>query len=178
MKNQDPRFLLILTLGLPALVLLSSPAFAGAKHATKEEARAMAIKAADYLRKEDPEKALVAFNAGGDWRDGDLYVFVIDKAGTWRAHGARPEIVGTNNLNTPDADGIFFIKKIVAIDEIGWVDYTFDSPAGNQFNHLSSYFVRVGDFLVSAGAYRHASSRPALHRTSHAHSARLRRDRY
>ena len=45
----------------------------------------MATKAADFLQKEGPDKAFAAFNAGGDWRDGDLYVFVIDKTGTWRS---------------------------------------------------------------------------------------------
>jgi cytochrome c len=65
------------------------------KHATKEEAQAMATKAADFLQKEGPDKAFAAFNGGGDWREGDLYVFVIDKTGTWRANGAWPEMIGT-----------------------------------------------------------------------------------
>ena len=51
----------------------------------------MATKAADFLQKEGPDKAFAAFNKGGEWRDGDLYVFVIDKTGTWRASGARPQ---------------------------------------------------------------------------------------
>ena len=42
----------------------------------------MAEKAADFLKKEGPDKALAAFNKGDEWRDGDLYVFVIDKTGT------------------------------------------------------------------------------------------------
>jgi len=77
----------------------------------------MATKAADFVGKEGPDAALAAFNAGGDWHDGDLYVFVIDNTGTWRASGARPELVGKNDLNTPDADGKLFVKEIVAIDK-------------------------------------------------------------
>ena len=115
----------------------------------------MATKAADFVGKEGPDAALAAFNAGGDWHDGDLYVFVIDNTGTWRASGARPELVGKNDLNTPDADGKLFVKEIVAIDKNGWVDYKFKSPVDNQVHDKSSYFVRVDDFLVGAGAYKY-----------------------
>jgi cytochrome c len=123
---------------------------AESKHATKEEAQAMATKAAGLLQKEGPDKAFAAFNAGGDWRDGDLYVFVIDKTGTWRASGARPEEIGTKvGLDKPE------VKEILAIDKSGWVDYKFKSPADNQEHDKSSYIVRVGDFLVGAGAYKY-----------------------
>jgi len=148
------RSLVVLTLLLPAVVLVSNPLFAESKHATKEQAQAMATKAAGLLEKQGPDKAFAAFNAGGDWRDGDLYVFVFDNTGTWRASGARPELIGKNDLNTPDADGKLFVKEIVAIDKNGWVDYKFKSPADNQIHDKSSYFVRVGDFLVGAGAYK------------------------
>ncbi len=148
------RSLVVLTLLLPAVVFVSNPLFAESKHATKEQAQAMATKAAGLLEKQGPDKAFAAFNAGGDWRDGDLYVFVFDNTGTWRASGARPELIGKNDLNTPDADGKLFVKEIVAIDKNGWVDYKFKSPADNQIHDKSSYFVRVGDFLVGAGAYK------------------------
>ena len=113
------------------------------------------IKAADLLKKDGPDKAFAAFNAGSGWRNGDLYVFVIDKSGTWRASGARPELIGKNQLNTPDANGKLFVKEIVAINKNGWVDYKFKSPADNLAHDKTSYFERVGDFLVGAGAYKY-----------------------
>ncbi len=63
--------------------------------------------------------------------------------------------LGKNDLNTPDAGGKLFIKEIVAIDKDGWVDYKFKSPADNRIHDKSSYVVRVGDFLVGAGAYKY-----------------------
>ena len=144
------RPFLILTLFLSAVVLPGGFLLAESKHATKEEAQAMATKAADFLQKEGPDKAFAAFNAGGDWRDGDLYVFVIDKTGTWRASGARPELIGTKvDLDKPK------IKEMLAIDKTGWVDYRLNSPADNQVHDKSSYLVRVGDLLVGAGAYKY-----------------------
>ncbi len=137
------------------MVFVSSPLFAESKHASKEEAQAMAVKTADFLKKEGADKVFAAFNAGGDWRDGDLYVFVFDNTGTWRASGARSELIGKSDLNTADAGGNLFVKEIVAIDKNGWVDYKFKSPADNQIHDKSSYIVRVGDFLVGAGAYKY-----------------------
>ena len=138
MRNLKP--FMILTLFLSAVVLPGGFLLAQSKHATKEEAQAMATKAADFLQKEGPDKAFAAFNAGGDWRDGDLYVFVIDKTGTWRSHGARPEVIGTK----ADLDKRV-IKEILAIDKNGWVDYKLKSPADNQVHDKSTYLVRVGD---------------------------------
>ena len=59
------RPFLILTLFLSAAVLPGGFLLAQSKHATKEEAQAMATKAADFLQKEGPDKAFAAFNAGG-----------------------------------------------------------------------------------------------------------------
>ena len=115
----------------------------------------MATKAADFVQKEGPDKAFAAFNAGGDWRNGDLYVFVVDKTGTWRASAARPELVGKNDIYTADDNGKLFMKAIVAVDKNGWVDYKFKSPVDDQLHDKSSYIVRVGDFLVGAGAYKY-----------------------
>jgi cytochrome c len=144
------RSFLMLTLFLSAVVLPGGFLLAESKHATKEEAQAMATKAADLLQKDGPDKAFAAFNAGGGWRDGDLYVFVIDKTGTWRASGARPELIGTKvDLDKP------VVKEMLAIDKNGWVAYKFKSPADNQEHDKSSYVVRVGDFLVGAGAYQY-----------------------
>ena len=47
------------------------------------------------------------------------------------------------------------IKEMLAIDKSTWVDYKFKSPSDNQEHDKSSYIVRVGDFLVGAGAYKY-----------------------
>ena len=62
MRNLRP--FLILTLLLSAVVLPGGFLLAESKHATKEEAQAMATKAADFLQKENPDKAFAAFNGG------------------------------------------------------------------------------------------------------------------
>jgi len=51
-----------------------------------------------------------AFNAG-DWGNGDLYVFFVDKTGTWKASGARPELVSKNDIYTADDYGTLFMRE-------------------------------------------------------------------
>jgi cytochrome c len=110
------RRFLLRTLFLSAAVLPGGFLLAESKHATKEEAQALATKAADFLQKEGPDKAVAAFNEGGGWREGDLYVFVIDKTGTLRANGAWPEVIGTKaDLVAP------VTKGMLAIDKSGWI---------------------------------------------------------
>lgn len=139
------RFALVFLAFLP---LLAGVAVAGDKHATADEAKATAMKAADFVKTQGADKAFAAFNAGGDWRDGDLYVFVVDDSGTWVASGARAELVGTK-------DDRPFIKAIVAVKDQGWVNYKFLSPADGKDHDKSSYIIRVGDKLVGAGAYKY-----------------------
>src|SRR4051812_18894501 len=66
---------------LVAMVLFS-PVVLAAGQASPDEAKAMAIKAAEYLKSVGPEKALPAFTAKeGPWHDRDLYVTVEDADG-------------------------------------------------------------------------------------------------
>src|SRR3954447_2242476 len=81
---------------LALTLLLAVPALA-AGQATPEEAKAMAIKAADYLRAEGADKAFHAFNVKeGPWFDRDLYVFVENDRGIMMMHGNNPSLAGRN----------------------------------------------------------------------------------
>jgi Signal transduction histidine kinase len=145
------RFVLVLLAGLP---FLGGPADAG-DYGTADEAKAMALRAADYLKAEGAVKAFPAFNTGSAWRDHDLYVFVLDNSGTVQAHNASPARIGENLVNTPDAAGKYFVKEIIATKDQGWVDYKFESPVDGQVHDKTSFIVRVGDYLVGVGAYKY-----------------------
>ena len=104
------KILILMVLAAASLTLVGCSS-AHLKHATKDQAQTMATKAANAVKK-DGDKTFTAFNNGGEWRDGDLYVFVIDKTGTWRASGAHPELVGKNDLHTADSNGKLYVKEI------------------------------------------------------------------
>lgn len=72
---------------LLVLSLLSVPSFASDR-ATVDDAKAMAVKAALFLKDNGSEKAFPAFQAkDNEWHDRDLYVFVRDSKRTMVSHG-------------------------------------------------------------------------------------------
>src|SRR5579872_83194 len=84
---------------------LSASAFA-AGQATPDEAKALAIKAADYLKTAGPDKAFVDFDAKDNsaWHDRDLYVTVQNNQGVLVAHGTNAGLIGKNVLDLKDVD--------------------------------------------------------------------------
>ncbi|MDD5586744.1 MAG: cache domain-containing protein [Alphaproteobacteria bacterium] len=136
-------------------MVLVAPAWAEGSHGTREEAKAMAEKAA-ALVKENPQKAFAKFQEkDGGFIDRDLYVFVLDGNGVFSAHGTKPVLVGKPGINMKDANGFEFMKAFVAVKDTGWVDYRWPDPTDeNKVKDKSSYIVKVGDYAIGVGHYK------------------------
>src|SRR5258708_1098664 len=120
------RLLAFFALGI---TLVLAPAAIAAGQATPDEAKAMAIKAADYLKANGPEKALPEFSAkDGIWHDRDLYVTVQDSKGVMVAHGTNPGLVGRSVLELKDVDGKPFNHEVQAVKEPTWVNFKWQNP--------------------------------------------------
>ena len=143
--------------GLAGVILAAAVALGGCgeKRATAEEAKDFALKAAAYLKEAGPDKAFDAFSNSPDWRDGDLYVFVNNSEGVNLANGFQPELIGTNQRDIPDADGKLYGHDFIAIQDQGWVDYKWKSPATGETIEKTTYIVRVGDYFIGVGAYKY-----------------------
>jgi cytochrome c len=123
--------------------------------ATPEDAKAMAMKAADYLKEAGAEKAFAAFNASGaPWHDRDLYVYVADPNCKILAHGAMPTLVGRTLDTLKDVDGKPIVQQAVAVKQAGWVDYKWQNPTSKAIEAKTTYVVHVGDYVVAVGAYK------------------------
>jgi len=134
--------------------LLFAPAVLAAGLATPDEAKAMAIKAADYLKANGPEKVFSEFNAkDGTWHDRDLYVLVRDSKGVMVANGENHGLFGKNVLDLKDPDGKAFQREKLTITDAGWINYRWLNPISRQVEPKSQYVIRVGDYLVGVGAY-------------------------
>jgi hypothetical protein len=141
----------LLTFG--ALLLVAPPAWA-AGQATPDDAKAMAIKAAEYLKSVGPEKAFPEFDTkGGPWHDRDLYVTVQDSNGVMVAHGTNQGLIGKSMLDLKDVDGKAFNREMQAIKDVGWVNFKWQNPLTKAVEPKSNYEVRVGEYLVGVGAY-------------------------
>ena len=139
---------------LPAAALLwAAAAYAGGQ-ATPDEAKSMAIKAAEYLKSVGPDKALPEFSAkDGPWHDRDLYVAVLDANGTMLANGSNNGLIGKSVLELKDVDGKPFVRELVATKGAGWVTFKWQNPLTRAVEAKTQYEVRVGDYLVGVGAF-------------------------
>jgi cytochrome c len=139
---------------LPVIaLLLMSVAWADGQ-ATPDDAKAMAIKAAEYLKAVGPEKALAEFSAkDGPWHDRDLYVVVQDSKGVVVAHGTNPGLLGRAVLELKDVDGKPFNREFQAVRDAAWIDFKWQNPATKIVEAKSMYGIRVGEYVVGVGAY-------------------------
>lgn len=142
---------------LAAAALLCATMSYAADQATPEEAKAMAIKAAQYLQSAGPDKAFAEFDAKeGPWHDRDLYVYVLDSRGVMVAHGANPGLIGKSVMEFKDVDGKPITQETLAVKDAGWVDYKWQNPVTKAVEPKTSYVVRAGDYAVVVGAYKHS----------------------
>lgn len=125
-------------------ILLLSTAVAAQVRGRPEEAKALAIKAADYLHANGPDVAYKTFNDPESvFHKGDLYVFVIDPKGL--------ELAGPNTGENLSSQG--FVADMLNVKQQGWVDYEFLDPVTGKEKPKTSYIVRFGDLIVGAGTY-------------------------
>jgi cytochrome c len=125
---------------------------------TLEEARELALRAADFLQINGPEKAWPVFSAGAEFHDRDLYVTVLDRDCTVMAHGASPVLIGKHLCGLQDIDGKPFIWEMSNITDRAWVDYKWQNPITKAVSPKTAYAVRVGDYVIGVGAYRPSPS--------------------
>ena len=87
------------------------------------------------------------------FRYGDLYLFVYDLKGKCIAHGGNSALIGTNQINAKDQDGVFFIRELIdqAKTSNGWVD----SKINNTFRatYVEKIDMGVDSYIIGAGMY-------------------------
>lgn len=125
--------------------------------ATAEQAKALLERAVAEVAAKG-EAAMAAFNAidGGFVQD-DLYVFAIDiKTQRFLAHGALPQLVGSDGRQLRDPKGKAIVADMVNIvgrKGEGELDYAWRNPVTDKVESKHSFLRRVGDVLVGVGYY-------------------------
>ncbi len=146
----------IAILAAAASLLLASPVAFAADSATKDEAKAMAIKAAALYKEKGSAAFAVLNDKKGPFVDRDLYVAVLDGEGNVMAHGANEKLVGKPLAKLQDADGKYFVQELVTTfktKKAGWVDYRWPNPVTKDIEPKSSYVVGEGGYGFMGGAY-------------------------
>jgi cytochrome c len=144
-----------LSLGLAAGAIMASPAFAEGDSGNPDEAKAMAIQAAQLIRDKGVDPAISEFEKKpGPYWDRDLYVFIFANDGTALFNANTPTLKGKKLIELKDASGFAIVKAFVALKEPGWVDYQWADPTTKKVRAKQSYIIPLGDLVVGVGAYK------------------------
>lgn len=147
------RFILALAMATFAFV-----GSASAQNATPDEAKAMAEKAAEFLKANGRDVAFKAFDEGTDgFKDRDLYVFVNDYEGNVLAHGANAKLIGKNTRKVKDPNGVLLIEEMIKTASnggTGWVEYSWPHPETKKLTPKVSYVIGLPEYYVGVGAYK------------------------
>ena len=122
----------------------------------QEKARAMVKRGAEYLKANGKAKTLEEISdLKGQFVQGELYLFVIDKQGRMLAHGGNPKLVGKSMIDFKSADGQYIIKEFIAIagKGNGWLSYKWVNPVTKRTEPKSTYLEAAGDIVIGCGIY-------------------------
>ncbi|MBP2299013.1 cache domain-containing protein [Azospirillum picis] len=134
-----------------------SPAAVAADHASSDQAKTLVADAVAYLKAKGPDEATKAFqDPKGNFRRGELYVFVFDTNGRYVASGANPRLAGSDAANLKDAEGKPIVQAMITEtrekpDAV--IDYVWLNRQTNKVEHKHSYVTRDGNYIVGAGTY-------------------------
>ncbi len=130
------------------------------RQGTADEAMQFALAALAHIRAAGYERASEDFyKKPGRFIDRDLYIFVLDRAGTYRVMGADRNKTGTRVHDAAGIDAERFLHDVWERAEQGggWVEYNIVNPVTRDVRGKSSFVLPVNDELVvGCGAYRSA----------------------
>jgi polar amino acid transport system substrate-binding protein len=124
----------------------------------REDLVAFVERAKDFALNNSRDVALKAFNdSDGIFVKRDLYIWAYDFNGTTLAHPFRPELVGKNNINLTDINGVPLVKNMIVIAERGkgFLYYVWPNPIHDNKEELKlAYIMKVNDSLwIGSGIY-------------------------
>ncbi len=91
--------------------------------------------------------------SNSNYRYGDLYLEVYNYEGICKAHGTMRDLIGKNMYNEQDANGIYYIREIIAKAKAGggWLSY----KKNNLFRlvYVEPIDLGVDKFAILSGVY-------------------------
>lgn len=121
---------------------------------TPEEAKALALKAAEYVRMYGQERAAEEFRKqNSEFVKGDLYVFALNREGVFLANPRKPAMEGANSLDITDAIGTHFVRNFLKIEGEGWSEYVWPHPITKRIHGKKSYIIDVDGLVIGVGVY-------------------------
>lgn len=137
-------------------------------NAPPAEAKTLALKAAQQVETLGHFEAFKNFmNPEGEFFPRDLYVIVVDLEGNIWVNGGYPQFIGMNAIGVEDAKGRRYIDEmlVTAIENgEGWVDHMWFNPCTAEYMDKTTFFRRVGRYVIGVGAYIYGDTVPVAPR--------------
>lgn len=133
-------------------------AVAGSEAVAKDAQRAQELLAkAVTAYRQQGDKAFAAFNAPGEFVDGELYVWVLSTDGVMLASGGSSSaLIGRNVTNMRDASGAPFFAEMLEkakTAKTGVVEYRWLNRLHNKPERKVTHFQKIGERLLAVGYY-------------------------
>ena len=132
------------------------------RQGSADEARELVDRAMGCIAQHGYQRAAEQFrDRSQGFVDRDLYIWVVDRQGRYRVHGAKPASEGHRVHEIPGIDGDRFVHDVFASVERGggWVEYDILNLETKQVQPKASYVMRVdADLALGCGVYRQAAS--------------------
>lgn len=132
------------------------------EHQASRDLVAFVARAADLVSQQGTAACKAFSEEGGEWLEGERYVFVLDMTGTAICHPGQPILEGRNLSEVRDPDGKPIMKLILRQlergGEEGWVHYLWPRPGQSVLGWKSTYVRRASApdgtvMIVASGAY-------------------------
>ena len=147
-----------LALGARAATLSSAVASFQLQQGTAQEARGLVEGAVglDHRGMSRDQFLRTLTDPSQPWHDRDMYVFALDRSGTYLAFGGNQAKVGTRVQDIPGIAGDQLVADIVMQAERapGWVEYDITNPSTGKVQTKMSYVCLVRDLYVGCGVYK------------------------
>ena len=143
----------------------ASPTPAATDDPTQADVQAFVERAVAFAKANGKEAALAAFTApGGEFHQGQLYIYAYDFSGTVIAHGGDSSLVGKNLIDMTDPKGVHVIQELVRLARGGggWLYYTWPNPQHNNAQEPKlGYVEKIDDtWFLGSGTYGAAAVEP------------------
>ena len=122
-----------------------------------EEAVEMVERAMVHRHKTSQEAFLRDLtNPAKGFHDRDMYIFALDRKGSYLAFGGNPSKVGTRVQDIAGIDGNRLLKSIIdqASQEPGWVEYDITNPTTGKVQTKMSFVEQIDELFVGCGVYK------------------------
>jgi cytochrome c len=120
------------------------------------QAQAMVERAVAFFQQNGAGATIEAVNKGGEFREGELYVFMVRLDGLSVANAGDSSNLGKSARELKDADGKFYGQEILdrATPEGVWVEYKRHNPASGKVQPKSSWVRKVDGYIIGCGIYQ------------------------